>query len=203
MKAYKFTDINGQTYNGLQWGDNVTHEEPGNPRGLCNKGWLHFYRDVLVAVMMDPGHGRYLLKPSCRLYEAEAEGEILDDPDGKSGCTRLTTVKQIPIPEVSLNQRIRFGILCAMEVTPEASNPEWYAWARGWLDGTDRSAKAAEAAEAAAAAWAAWWAAEAALRAAEAAATAAAAAAAYEAAEWATAPLDLADLARRAVEDEG
>ena len=94
-------------------------------------------------------------------------------------------------------QRIRFAVVCAKKVCAE---PTFGAWAEAWLSGADRSyASAAQAA--AAAAWAA--AAEAAAEAAEAWAAEAAAAEAAKAAEAAARarkPLDLVEIARRALQ---
>ena len=44
------------------------------------------------------------------------------------------------MPVVSLEQRIRFAILCARAVYRE---PGWCAWAEAWLTGADRTAAAA------------------------------------------------------------
>ncbi len=59
-------------------------------------------------------------------------------------------VKEIPIPTVTTAARVRYGLLCALEV---CSDKEWRTWAARWLDGSNRSAAAAWAA------WAAAWAA--------------------------------------------
>ena len=55
------------------------------------------------------------------------------------GCTRLKTIRILPTPEITTEQRVRFGILCALEVCTE---PGFVSWARRWLSGEDRSAKA-------------------------------------------------------------
>jgi pyruvate/2-oxoglutarate dehydrogenase complex dihydrolipoamide acyltransferase (E2) component len=116
----------------------------------------------------------------------------------------MRLIKEIPLPEISLNAKIRFAILCTKEV---CKDPEWNTWADGWLSGKDRSAGAAwTTAEAAwAAAEAAWAAAEATARAAWAAAEAAGAAAgAAEAAARAAraAGINLIALAKRAIAEE-
>ena len=143
MKAYKLTDENNQTRNNTQWGENVTHEATGNGKKLCTDGWIHFYEDPLVAMMMNPAHASF---KNPHLWEAEAEGEMLREAT-KSGCKKLTTLKQIPLPEITLTQRVAFGILCALEVCAEESFREW---AKNWLSGKDRSVCAAYAADTAA-----------------------------------------------------
>ncbi len=199
---YKLTDENGKTYGDTQWGPNVTHTASGEGE-LCGAGWLHAYEDPLVAVFMNPAHGRFT---NPRLWEAEGVvGKV--SPDGKVGCTTLTTLREIPVPEVTLQQRIRFGILCALAVRRRwRGRKKWERWAKAWLDGSDRSAASSAAASSAAASSAA--ASSAASAAAYAAATAAATAAAYAAcaacaaAASVDAHLDLAAIARQAVEEE-
>jgi hypothetical protein len=115
-------------------------------------------------------------------------------------------------------QRIRAAIYAAQSLG--SHGPVWDAWAGRWLDGTDRSGEAAWAAEAVAEAEAAWAAARAATWRSEAVARAAApwtAVASAEAVARAAAPwtaraaaaaiqvrlgLDLAQIVRRAVQDE-
>jgi hypothetical protein len=174
MKLYKLTSKDGRSYCGCQWGANVVHTTDGKG-DLCGPGYLHAYTDLLLAVLLNPIHAG-LRDPQAW----EAEGEVKRTDRGlKVGCTTLKTVKQIPLPEITTEQRVRFGILCAKKV---CHDPSWNAWATAWLDGSDRSEAAAAAARKAAE-----WAAEAARKAAEWAAEAARKAAewAAEAAEWA------------------
>ncbi|MCL4368214.1 MAG: hypothetical protein M1337_03460, partial [Actinobacteria bacterium] len=113
------------------------------------------------------------------------------------GCKKLTTLRIIPLPEISIERWVRFAILCARRVE---TNPTWRAWADAWLDGSDRTAAAAEVVAAAAAAVEGTEAAEAE---AAAGAVAEAAAAAVQAAEAeaveAGADIDLIARAREAV----
>ena len=189
ITLYKLTDRDGQTRNDTQWGPGVSHSGTGKGE-LCGPGWIHAYEHPLIAVLLNPIHANF---QSPRLWEAE--GEVgLRDGQLKCGCKALTTIREIPLPAVTTEMRVRFGILCAKEV---CAYPAWNAWADRWLSGGDRSeaaaaAAAAEAAAAAAAAeavsWAAWAAEAAAARAAwaaEAAAARAAAAGAAEAVSWA------------------
>ena len=182
-KLYKLTDSCGKTRNDTQWGPGVSHSGTGEGE-LCGPGWIHAYEHPLVAVLMNPIHADF---QNPRLWESE--GEVgLRDGQLKCGCKTLTTVREIPLPSITTEMRVRFAILCAKEVC--ASYSAWNAWADRWLSGEDRSEAAAEAAWAAQAAaaqaaaaeasavWAAAWAAEAAAyRSAEAAAWAAAEAA--------------------------
>jgi len=191
-KLYKLTDENGRTRNRTQWGEGVTHSGTGEG-GLCGKGFIHAYEDPLVAVFMNPIHAYF---PHPRLWEAEGEIALRDGPL-KCGCVSLTTVREIPLPVVTTEQRVRFAILCAKAVCRDES---WNKWADKWLSGEDRSkagaagaGEATEAARAAAAAAAAAGAGEAAWAARE-------AAVAVEAGAWAAAwAVDLCAIAGEAV----
>ena len=158
MKLYKLTDENGQTHNNTQWGENVTHTASGEG-DLCGPGWIHAYTHPLLAALLNPIHANFR---SPILWESEG---AVGKADGglKVGTTSLTTLKQIPLPDVTTEQRVRFAILSA-NATGYA-DPDWNRWADGWLSGQDRSKKSAwsarseaaaawKAAAAAAAAWA-------------------------------------------------
>jgi hypothetical protein len=166
--VYKLTDENHCTYGGCQWGEGVEHTASGKGE-MCDPGWLHAYSDPLLAVLFNPIHANF---KAPILWECD--GDVGADDGLKIGCTRLRTLRQIPLPEISIEARARFAIYCA---APLSDCEEWQTWADRWLSGEDRSAE-----EAAEAAWAAWGAAEraaaeAAARAAERAAEAARAAA--------------------------
>ena len=136
MKAYKLTDENGKTQNDTQWGENISHAASGDGKELCSDGWIHFYTHPLIAVLMNPVHAGF---SSPRMWECETDGEHLHE-SLKSGCKTLTTLKEIPVPEVSLTQRIAFGILCAKEV---CKDKVWNEWADKWLSGEDRTEESA------------------------------------------------------------
>jgi hypothetical protein len=142
MLKYKLTNQDNTTRNNTLWGEGVTHETDGSGE-LCGPGWLHFYHTPELAVMMNPAHAD-IEKP--KLWECEAEGQFLDDHGLKGGCTKLTTLREIPLPDVTLEQRIRFGILCAQKAFGGKSEL-WDEWATGWLSGSDRSLESARAAE--------------------------------------------------------
>ncbi len=149
-KLYKLTDKDAQTRNNCQWGENVTHTAPGTGP-LCTSGWLHAYTDPLLAVLLNPIHGTFD-PATMRLWEAD--GDVGATDHGlKVGCTRLTTVREIPVPQVTTEQRVRFAILCSLAVNTRWKGRATYKrWAQAWLDGSDRTCAAAAAADAAAAA---------------------------------------------------
>jgi hypothetical protein len=146
IKLFKLTDRDGQTRNGTQWGPGVSHSGTGEG-GLCGPGWIHAYEHPLIAVLMNPIHADF---KNPRLWGAEGE-VALRDGQLKCGCKTLTTVREIPLPKITTEMRVRFAILCAKEVYACLS---WNAWADKWLSGEDRTQAArARAARTARAAW--------------------------------------------------
>ena len=150
MKLYKLTTQDGLTRKGedneTKWGDGVERTASGEG-DLCGPGWLHAYEDPLVAAFMNPAHANITspLLWECDGGVGKREGEL------KCGCTRLKTLRQIPLPQITTDQRVEVairvarGILKQLNVVIEA----WDSWADKWLDGTDRTAHAAYAADAA------------------------------------------------------
>lgn len=135
MKLYKLTDQNHQTRNNTQWGENIEYVASGEGK-ICGPGFIHAYIDSLLAVLLNPIHAN--IKDPV-LWEAE--GDIVKEDYGlKVGCTRLKTIKIIFLPEITLEQRIKFSILCALEVYKEE---KFVAWANKWLSGEDRSSTTA------------------------------------------------------------
>lgn len=166
MKVYKLTDENMRTRGGYQWVLGEPHKTDGTGN-LCGPGWLHHYSDPLLALFHNPVHADFRTP---RLFEAKALGKHKRDGQMKGGSSQLTLVRELTL-SVTTEQRVRYAIACAASVYQE---PAFLLWAKGWLNGTDRSAEAAwaaaraaeeaawAAAEAAWAAWAAWAAARAA-----------------------------------------
>lgn len=142
MKAYKLTDKNNQTHGklqwGLQWGPNVSHTATGNSDTLCSDGYIHYYKDPLLAVLLNPIHANF---PNPNLWECEATGVTINEPL-KSGSKTVTTTRQIPLPEVTLTQRIAFAILCVKQVYKSTT---WLTWADNWLAGINRTKQTAKA----------------------------------------------------------
>ena len=137
---YKLTDPLSQTRNRTRWGENVTHELPARDTyQLCSDQVLHAYVSPELAVLMDLIHANLL--PDAILWEAA--GDVAVNDGTKVGCTKLTTLKQLPIPTVTLEQRVTFAIKCALHVYTE---PSWVVWAQAWLANTNRTVAKAEAA---------------------------------------------------------
>ena len=196
MTYYKLTNRKYRTRSGTQWGEGVTHKATGSGTELCSADVIHVYDHPLKAAIFNPIHAA-IVKPV--LWECEIDKVVAND-SLKVGVKSCTTIRQIPLPELTLNQRVRFAILCALKVYHEKSFTEW---AKNWMDGNNRTAEAAEAAAwaAAEAAGAAEAAAEAA-EAAEAAVRAAWAAGAAARAAGAAANIDFVSLIERAIGEE-
>jgi hypothetical protein len=193
-----------KAYNGFRWelGKKEVIETTGGE--LCSGDFFHYYDHPLLAILLNPIHGS-IKNP--RLFLVETAGESLSDYGLKSGSKELTLVEEIELADITLNQKIAFGILCALEVYKD---PKFVLWANNWLSGIDRSMAAAyyAAVAAAYAAANAWSAARAAANAADAAYAAAArsaaaaarsAAAAARSAAAAAADVDLISLAKKAL----
>ena len=137
---YKLTTQEGKTRNETQWGENISHEATGDiKQGLCSDAWIHAYTHPLLAVLMNPAHA--MIKNPIH-WEGKGEGEAKFEPL-KCGFRKFTTLRQIPLPEVTDVQKIAFGILCAKEVYKDSS---WNQWADKWLSGEDRTKSSADAA---------------------------------------------------------
>lgn len=67
----------------------------------------------------------------------------------KGGCHEMTLIRELPVSEITLNNRIAFGIYCALSVYKDDTFEKW---AHNWLSGRDRSRTSATAAAARAAA---------------------------------------------------
>ena len=148
-ERWKLTNEDYRTHGDCQWGPGITHEVSGDGN-LCGPGWIHVYTSPRLAVLLNPIHAAI---ESPVLWRVECDGQHKADHGLKEGWTRVTTVEIVEAPVYSREQHVAFGIWCAAAVCVD---PQWCAWADGWISGRDRSrARAATAARAAAAATAA------------------------------------------------
>jgi hypothetical protein len=135
MKLYKLTNAEGKTrpeqYNECQWGPGVTHCGTGKGN-LCSEGFIHAYEHPLLAVLLNSIHGNY---ENPILWECEGE-VALREGQLKCGCVELTTVRHVELPVVTIEQSLKFGILCILEV---CQKPQFVEWANKWLSGEDRT----------------------------------------------------------------
>ena len=148
---YKLTDQNMQTRDGYQWVLGEWRETDGTG-GLCGPGWLHCYESALLAILRNPADANI---DNPRLFECECEGAEKISAL-KRGYTRMRLIRELPCPRITMRQRVKFAILCAVEAGVQ--DVDWLAWATHYWSGDDESNAAAASASSAAdmAAWAAW-----------------------------------------------
>ena len=130
--AYKLTDSEIRTYKGFQWELGKWYETTGEGK-FCSPGWLHFYNDPLVGMFMNPIHADI---ENPRLFRAEVEGNFIDDNGLECGYSRARLIEELPVPQISPVQRVRFAIFCVKEVYKEKG---WNKWADNWLSGKNRT----------------------------------------------------------------
>jgi hypothetical protein len=137
MKRYKLTDKNMCTYNGTQWEIGVPQKLTIEGNRLCSNNVFHFCHSPEQAVFFNPS--RFFIQ-SPRLFECEAE-DIVAENEVKGGCKSLKLTKELPLPEISTEQRVEIAVRCALEVYILSTFVEW---AENWLNGKNRSTEAAE-----------------------------------------------------------
>ena len=161
---------------------------------VCSGHWYHAYSSPLLAVLLDPIHGDF--GEGRRCYRVKVNEADVGDLDSglKFGFKTGLVLDEVPLPEVTLVQKIAFGILCSLK-SPQPG--KYFYWAPDWLSGKNRSWESAEAVRESAArtAWAM-------VDAAWAEAPASAAEVAAEAAEKTGKRLDLQALAEKAMKVE-
>ena len=189
-KYYKLTDTSNRTIK-TQWGIGVIHKAKGTGKEICSSDVIHVYDHPLKAVMFNPIHANFL---TYHLWEVRVKKVVANDTL-KVGVKQCTTLRQIDAPVITTEQRVKFAILCALEVYSEKS---FALWANDWLSGKNRSESAVESVRSAAesagsAAWSAAWSAMSAVR----SAAESAGSAAWSAAESAK-PIDFVALIKQA-----
>ena len=135
---YKLTTQDMKTRVGLPnetaWVLGKWVEAKGKPKhNLCSTSYIHWYTDPLLAVLFNPIHAN-INDP--RIWEIETAGDEQLDGSLKGGSQRVRLMKEIALPTVTMEQRIRFIILCVKEVYVA---DKWQVWADNWLSGKDRS----------------------------------------------------------------
>ena len=136
---YKLTDRDGNTRGATAWLPIGTTHGTDGAGELCGPGWLHAYTSPLLAVLLNPLHANI---PTPRLFEAEG-GVEKTDRGLKVGCRELKCIREIALPIITEEQRVRFAILCSLEVY---DCPRYARWADSWLSGAEAAARSAAAA---------------------------------------------------------
>jgi hypothetical protein len=143
QKYYKLLSQEMTSHNDTKWeiGVPIFVSKQGNE--MCTDQVLHCYNHPMLAVIFNPIHAN-IRKP--KLFEIQVDG-ICNNDGLKFASKSQTLIKEISLPEISLEQKIEFAIKVAKLVY---KNGSWNSWADKWLDGSDRTVAAADAAHAAA-----------------------------------------------------
>lgn len=139
MKLYKLTNQDSYTRNKIHWEIGVTVSVTIEGSTLCTSQVIHAYTSPLLAELLNPLHAN--LKDDKILYECE--GDIVVSDHTKVGVKSLTPIKRINIPEITIIQKVAFGILVALEVYNDIG---FARWTERWLSNIDRSYSSALAA---------------------------------------------------------
>ena len=116
--------------NRLHWGEGVNNRIFKYGYELRTNQVIHFYDHPLQATFFSPIH----VTDYTKLREVTHYSKMVSDGT-KCAAKSVTTGKEIPIPEITIEQRVEIAIRCALKVHPE---PEFVAWANKWLSGEDR-----------------------------------------------------------------
>jgi hypothetical protein len=144
MKFYKLLKQDLTSHNDTKWELNKTITVTKKGIQMCTDQVLHCYTHPLLALIFNPLHAR-INNP--RLFEIEIDAIV--NTDGlKYASKSQTLIKELIVPEISLEQRIEFAIRVAKLV---CKNTKWNNWADNWLDKSDRTRESARAAASAAA----------------------------------------------------
>jgi hypothetical protein len=98
--------------------------------GIKRSGFA--YASPELAVLVQHAYEKF---EHFRIFEASGKGNNLLRFDDE-----FTLLRETYAPEFTPNQRIWFGIQCALAV---CDDPMFVSWANAWIDGTDRSSKTA------------------------------------------------------------
>lgn len=121
-KRYKFLTSRKESYAGTRWEIGKWKKVDGKVKRLCSSSWLHCYCDPILAVLHDRIHGAYMeYSTGCKLYEVEVKGKSLTEGQIKEGWTEMRVKRQISIPKITLEIRLRYAIMCAIKVCPSKS----------------------------------------------------------------------------------
>ena len=134
--AYKLINSEMRTHNGFQWELGKWYETTGKG-DLCSFDWLYFYDDPLVGMFMNPAYANI---ENPRLFRVELKGKVWDDHEAKYGYSHARLIEELPVPQISPVQRVRFAILCVKEVY---KGKKWNEWANNWLSRKDQTINAA------------------------------------------------------------
>lgn len=136
MRKYILTDPNGLTPKGQKLQPGKFIEAAHQGKDLLTRLGDCCCDDPLVAVLTSPLSAT---SPGCRLFQINC-WKVGADPRQAQAYTVVKEIK--PVPQVTLEQKIRFALLV---ITAVYKNKDYAQWAEGWLAGSDRSLATAQA----------------------------------------------------------
>jgi hypothetical protein len=122
-----------QTCNNFQWELNVWKKATGEGQELCSDGFLHCYPSPEIAVLMNPNQADFSYP---RIFECECKGESLNNNDLELGFKEMKLTKEIKLPEISIKQKIKIALFCALEVHNEIN---FLKWVNRWFGKTNEN----------------------------------------------------------------
>ena len=136
MKYYKLLSKEMTSYNNTKWeiGVPISILKKGNT--MCSDEVLHCYNHPFLAAFLNPIHVN-IKEPF--LFEISVD-EIVNTDGLKFASKSQTLLKEIPLPEISREQKIEIAIRITKTVN---KNEKWNLWADEWLSGKDRSKESA------------------------------------------------------------
>lgn len=126
-------------------GDPITHDPTvvGDEDNKYDQSYIHGYKDPLVAAFLFPAidwftPGAKSIPPH-HLWHGQTACPYRDD-GLRVHAKQIKIIDQIPMPEVTLLQRQRFALICAISLFHHANFVDW---ANKWLNNGNRNPKVA------------------------------------------------------------
>ena len=143
MKYYKLLtqEMISHSYTTWEIGESITIAKKGVR--MCSDQVLHCYNHPALAVIFNAIHAD-IFNP--KLFEISVD-KIVNTDGLKFASKSQTLIKEISLPEITLEEKIEFAIKVAKLVYKDEL---WNSWADAWLSGEDRSKNSTDAALAAA-----------------------------------------------------
>ena len=139
MRFYKLLTQDMTSHNDTKWELNIPITVTKEGTEMCTDQVLHCYNHPLLAIVLNPIHAD-IKNP--RLFEIEVD-KIVNTDGLKYASKQQTLIKEITIPEISIEQKLEFAIRVTQLILKDT---KWNSWADNWLNNTDRTKESAYAA---------------------------------------------------------
>jgi hypothetical protein len=138
MKYYKLLTQEMTSHNYTTWEIGVPITIAKKGVRMCSDQVLHCYNHPLLAVIFNSIHAD-IFNP--KLFEISVD-KIVNTDGLKFASKSQTLIKEISLPEITLEEKIEFAIKVAKLVYKDEL---WNSWADAWLRGQDCSKNSASA----------------------------------------------------------